>query len=170
MKKKFFVIMFLLFGGLTGCTSENGSKSIDSSSQDSVIESKRESNELKAQPSDVKLDLESPTVIDGIEITLKKMEDSNVISDGKKKTLYSFEVKGKNITSDVKGLGAIDFFMVTEDGKLYSIDDTISNFGDELKPDKEISGKLIYSIDSGKKVKAISYKPADDILASWKIK
>ena len=111
-------------------------------------------------------------VVDGIELTLKQIKTSIVSkNEGKEtKSLYGFDINGKNITSAKLGLGAIDFVVITEDGKEHRIDDTISNFGNEIEPDKTISGKAYFSIDKGKTIEKIQYKPVDKVLASWRLK
>lgn len=110
-------------------------------------------------------------VVDGMELTLKQLKTTTVSkNEGKEtKSLYGFEINGKNISSAKLGLGAIDFVVTTTDGKEHSIDDAVSNFGNEIEPDKTISGKAYFSIDKGQKIEKIQYKPVDKVLVSWNV-
>ena len=111
-------------------------------------------------------------VVNGMELTLKQLKTTKVLkNDGKEtKVLYGFEINGKNISDAKLGLGSIDFLVTTSGEKEHTIDDTASNFGNEIEPDKTISGKAYFSIDEDQKVEQIQYKPMDKVLASWKVK
>ena len=97
-------------------------------------------------------------VVFGMELTLKQLKTTTVSkNEGKEtKSLYGFEINGKNISSAKLGLGAIDFVVTTTDGKEHRID-------------KTISGKAYFSIDKDQKIEQIQYKPVDKVLASWNV-
>lgn len=180
LKKISYTLILLTI--MTGCSGGSKAKTKDSteltkqttsekivkkSTEQTTTEQSTAKKEEKAV--EEKQQLNEPLVIDGLEITVSQLETSNIIVDGQNKKLYGFDVHGKNISSVAKGLGAIDFVLTTEDGKEYELDDSISAFGNELKQEEEIEGKIYFSIESGKKVKTVGYKPSNEVLISWEI-
>lgn len=86
----------------------------------------------------------------------------------KKQTIYSVHVKGKNVSADMKGLGAIDFLLKTDKGE-QTINMDFTSFVDEMDKGETIEGDLYFQLKKGETPKAIEYKPTDKVMYSWKI-
>lgn len=151
----------ILFLGACSTTTNESKDSTKKGDKTEVVQKQTTANKL-----------DEPIVVDGIELTIKQLKTTIVSkNEGKEnKLLYGFDIHGKNISGAKLGLGAIDFIVTTTDGKEHKIDDTVSNFGNEVEFDKSISGKAYFSIDKDQKVKQIQYKPIDKVLASWDVK
>lgn len=155
-----FSLVALLFLG--ACSGTDSKSNQNNKNQDKSSETKQETGSA----------LTEPVVVNGMELTIEQLKTTAVSSgEGKEnKNLYGFEINGKNISSTKSGLGAIDFVLTTSDGKEHAIDDTIVNFGNEIEPDKSITGKMYFAIDKNHKITKLSYKPEDKVLNSWDVK
>lgn len=153
--KKLLLVLVCLFG-LVGCA---GNKTNDF---------KADNNKMRKTST---IESKSPEVIDGLEITVSNLSEKiSVNKNGKRQKLYIFEVVAKNIGQDVKGLGAIDFVMVTDKNRAYSIDIETPAFGGEVQPSETTSGKMYFSVPVNEKVSKIKYQPEKKVLETWKIK
>lgn len=144
---------------LGGCQTKNEDKKTADSSE-----------KAKVEQASTKKQLGKTTVVDGIELTVSNVQTKPVASEKEKKTLYTVDIKGKNISSFAKGLGAIDFQLVTKDGKKHKISTNYNAFGTELETEKEVEGTAYFELAEKDKVSKIDYIPSDKSLMSWDIK
>ena len=151
----------MLFLGACSATTNEGEKTAKKEDKTEAVQKQASANKLG-----------KAIVVDGLELTLNQLKTTTVSkNEGKEtKSLYGFDINGNNISTTKLGLGAIDFVVITTDGKEYRIDDTVSNFGNEIEPEKTISGKAYFAIDKEQKIEQIQYKPMDKVLASWNVK
>lgn len=162
--KKIMIGISLIALLLLGACSASGTK------EKKVSEKNEDTGETKKQSGASKLG--ETIVVDGLEITIKQLKTTTVVkNEGKdKKDLYGVEITGKNIGSIPMGLGAIDFIVTTADGKEHKIDDSVTNFGDEIVQDKSLTGKAYFVIEKDQKIAQLQYKPSDKVLANWDLK
>ena len=111
MKKLLLSIIAVCFL-LTGCESANN-KQVDNSGESTAPVAKVA----------VKDGLNEPFTADGIEMKITDVTSSESVDQAKKpKQLITFTVEYKNIGTDDKGMGAIDFRLVTDKkDKAYSV-------------------------------------------------
>lgn len=109
------------------------------------------------------------TVIDGVEISVSNLQNNSISNDKGKKSLCSIEVKGKNISSFTKGLGAIDFKLVTTDGKRHDVSNNYNVFGSEIDTDKDIKGTLYFELSDKETPSKLEYTPNDKALMIWNL-
>ena len=108
-------------------------------------------------------------IVNGGEMTLTDFGEKTLLdTNQKKQNIYSVHVKGKNVSADMKGLGAIDFLLKTDKGE-QTINMDFASFGDELDKGETIEGDLYFQLKKGETPKAIEYKPTDKVMYSWKI-
>ena len=163
MKKKILILSLGLTLLLTGCNAKENNKT-DGSGESVKIEQKKDTKKSKEEKSD------KTTVVEGIEITVSDMQTREaVVENQKKQTLYSFHVKGKNISFSEKGLGSVDFVLKTVDGKDHTISENYNIFGNGIAENEEIEGDLYYLLDKDVEVKSLEYKPVDKVLMTWKL-
>lgn len=146
---------------LTGCAAGND-KGTSSSGETSVSVAKVE----------VKDGLNAPFTADGMEMKLTEVSSSESVNQAKKPMqLITFTVEYKNIGTQDKGMGAIDFRLVTDKkDKTYNVTEEMEAFGGVLAPEKASRGKLYYLIGSGEKPTKLEYAPADKPLKTWNLK
>lgn len=163
MKKKVLIIGLGLTLLLAGCGANENNKT--DGSRDSIkIEKKENSKKAKEEQSD------KTTVVDGLEITISDMQTREAVGENQaKQTLYSFHVKGKNISFSEKGLGSVDFVLKTADGKEHTISENYNIFGNGISENEEIEGDLYYLLDKDTEVKGLEYKPVDKVLMTWEL-
>lgn len=115
--------------------------------------------------------LNTPFTADGIEMKLTEVSSSeSVDQDDKPKQLITFTVENKNIGTEDKGIGAIDFRLVTDKkDATYDVTEEMEAFGGVLKPDESAKGKLYYLIEPGEKPTKLEYAPADKALKTWEL-
>ncbi|EOD7438602.1 DUF4352 domain-containing protein [Enterococcus faecium] len=112
---------------------------------------------------------EESVIVNGLELTLSGFSQKEMVTaNQKKQQVYVVHVKGKNVSSSDKGLGAIDFVLKTTDGKTHQVTSELASFGNELQNSKSIEGDLYYSLSKNEKPKMVEYKPTDKVLYSWK--
>ncbi|WP_348921855.1 DUF4352 domain-containing protein [Enterococcus rotai] len=165
MKKVMLTIGLGLSLLLVGCNAKtNNVKDTDSSGNGAKIEQVTKKDGSKAE------DKGTPVVVDGIEITISDMQTREAVGEKQaKQTLYSFHVKGKNISFSEKGLGSIDFILKTKDGKEHTISENYNIFGDGIDENEEIEGDLYFLLDNDAEVESLEYKPLDDVLMTWEL-
>lgn len=162
MKKKILIIGLGLTLLLASCDANENNKT-DSSGNSIKIE-KKENKKTKEEKSD------KITVVDGLEITISDMQAREAVGDKQtKQTLYSFHVKGKNISFSEKGLGSVDFVLKTADGKEHTISENYNIFGNGVLENEEIEGDLYYLLDKAAEVRSLEYKPVDKVLMTWEL-
>ncbi|MGG5317345.1 DUF4352 domain-containing protein [Enterococcus sp. AZ072] len=117
----------------------------------------------------VKDGLNTPFTADGIEMKLTEVSSSESVDQADKpKQLITFTVENKNIGTEDKGIGAIDFRLVTDKkDKTYPVTEEMEAFGGVLKPDESAKGKLYYLIEPDEKPTKLEYAPADKALKTW---
>ena len=163
MKKKVLIIGLGLTLLLAGCGANENNKT-DGSGESIKIEKKENSKKSKEEKSD------KTTVVDGLEITISDMQTREAVGENQtKQTLYSFHVKGKNISFSEKGLGSVDFVLKTADGKEHTISENYNIFGNGISENEEIEGDLYYLLDKDTEVKSLEYKPVDKVLMTWEL-
>lgn len=160
MKKLLLSIIAVCFL-LTGCESANN-RQVDNSGESTAPVAKVA----------VKDGLNEPFTADGVEMKITDVTSSESVDQAKKpKQLITFTVEYKNIGTDDKGMGAIDFRLVTDKkDKAYSVTEEMEAFGGVLKPDETAKGKLYYLIGQGEKAKQLQYAPAGKALKTWNLK
>ncbi|MBC1936805.1 hypothetical protein HCA69_10535 [Listeria grandensis] len=163
MKKTVLISCIIAVGLLGGCSLAESEKI------DQVNQGTNQTKQVDKQEK-VADDLNKPVVVDGIELTVKQEETTDMKKGDLTNRLYSFSISGKNISTTKKGLGAIDFLVKTTNGKKIKVDDSLETFGNEIEKDKTITGRAYFSVGANEKVSEIEYKPADDVLMVWKIK
>ncbi|MBO0481018.1 DUF4352 domain-containing protein [Candidatus Enterococcus courvalinii] len=126
-------------------------------------------NESTKNDSSIK-EKKQTSVAEGIRFTISQPKKEKKQELGKEKILYTFQVKGENVSSNSKGLGSIDFVLETTDRKEVDIDPTMATFGDELKPTKSLSGPVTFSLNKTEKPKKLIYKLGDKKTAEWDVK
>lgn len=119
----------------------------------------------------VKDGLNTPFTADGIEMKLTEVSSSESVDQADKpKQLITFTVENKNIGTEDKGIGAIDFRLVTDKkDATYDVTEEMEAFGGVLKPDESAKGKLYYLIEPGEKPTKLEYAPADKALKTWEL-
>lgn len=160
MKKLLLSIIAVCFI-LTGCSSA-GDKETKDSGATSVSVAKVA----------VKDGLNTPFTADGIEMKITEVSSSESVNEAKKpKQLITFTVEYKNIGTEDRGIGAIDFRLVTDKkDKTYNVTEEMEAFGGVVEPGKASKGKLYYLIEPGEKPKKLEYAPADKALKTWDLK
>ncbi|EPI05404.1 hypothetical protein D920_00117 [Enterococcus faecalis 13-SD-W-01] len=111
--------------------------------------------------------LGEPTVIEGLEITIKEPEKKEVINEKENKILYTINIKGKNISSVSKGIGSIDFRLQTKDGKKFSVSKDYNIFGKELNTNEEVEGDLYFVLSKKESVDQLVYLLNDQKHITW---
>lgn len=125
----------------------------------------------------MKDDLAEPFTADGIEMKITEVVSSESVNQADKpKQLITFTVECKNIGTQDKGIGAIDFQLMTDKkdkknrkDKTYSVTEEMEAFGGVLAPEKTSKGKLYYLIEPGEKPTKLAYAPADKALKTWNL-
>ncbi|MFR3685614.1 MAG: DUF4352 domain-containing protein [Enterococcus sp.] len=165
MKKILLSIVAVCFF-LTGCdTSSN--KETDGSKDTSA----------KVSEVTMKDELDTPFTADGVEMKITDVSTSESVDQADKpKQLVTFTVECKNIGTQDKGVGAIDFQLVTDKkdkknkkDKTYNVTEEMEAFGGVLEPEKTSKGKLFYLIEPGEKPTKLAYAPADKALKTWNL-
>ena len=165
MKKLLLSIVAVCFF-LTGCASSNN-KETDSSKDTTA----------KVSKISMKDDLAEPFTADGIEMKITEVVSSVSVNQADKpKQLITFTVECKNIGTQDKGIGAIDFQLMTDKkdkknkkDKTYNVTEEMEAFGGVLAPEKTSKGKLYYLIEPGEKPTKLAYAPADKALKTWNL-
>lgn len=160
MKKLVLSILAICFF-LTGC----------STSDDKGTSSSGEDGSAPTAEVAIKDGLNTPFTADGIEMKITEVSSSESVDQADKpKQLITFIVENKNIGTEDKGIGAIDFQLVTDKkDKTYSVTEEMEAFGGVLKPDESAKGKLYYLIEPGEKPTKLEYAPADKALKTWNL-
>ncbi|MGX2945485.1 DUF4352 domain-containing protein [Enterococcus alishanensis] len=156
--KKFLLSMIAVGFVLTGCNSNTNNKTDDSGNSSASI--------AKVE---VKDGLNVPFTADGIEMKITEVSSSESVNEAEKpKQLITFSVEYKNIGTQDKGMGAIDFQLVTDKkDKTYNVTEEMEAFGGVLKPEESATGKLYYLIGTGEKPTKLEYAPTDKTLKTW---
>ncbi|EUJ33812.1 hypothetical protein MFLO_01250 [Listeria floridensis FSL S10-1187] len=133
-----------------------------------IVKIKKETNENKS----VTVSANDHTVtVDNMKITLENSDVSKVSNkndSGEK--VYSFKVKGENVSNDQKGLGTTDFVLKTSDGKTVAPDYSYASFGDSFEKGESLTGTVYFVLKKDIKPTELQYKPADDVAATWEVK
>lgn len=92
-------------------------------------------------------DINKMKTSESFEITLTsvKLVENNLNTDVKHDTL-ELGVKAKNISKKDADIGTGDFYILGQKNKKYTFTGNESNFGNVVKPGKELAGKGYYSI------------------------
>ncbi|MBO1301128.1 MULTISPECIES: DUF4352 domain-containing protein [Enterococcus] len=151
----FSTILLLSLPILTSCKNTNNHATTTTSSSALDIETQKVDGIGKA------------TVIDGLEITINKPEKKAITDEKGDKILYTFHVKGKNISSVTKGLGSIDFSLETKDGKQHSVSTNYTVFGQELDANQEIEGDLYFELNKNDSIEQLIYLVSDQKHIAW---
>ncbi|MGM0214818.1 DUF4352 domain-containing protein [Enterococcus sp. AZ109] len=118
----------------------------------------------------VKDGLEVPFTAEGIEMKLSGVSTSESVDEnGDAKQLVTFVVEAQNIGTDEKGIGAIDFQLVTDKEETYRVTEEMEAFGGVLEPEESSKGKLYYLIEPGEKPQQLTYTPSDKTLKTWEL-
>ncbi len=108
-------------------------------------------------------------IVNGLELELSGFEEKKMLDvNQKEQDVYTVHVKGKNVSSSNKGLGAIDFILETKDGKEVEVTSDLASFGGEVKTSGTIEGDLFFTLKSNQEPSEVQYKPEKDDLYSWK--
>lgn len=102
-----------------------------------------------------------------LEITPKRLT-AVINGSNEKNVILTVELLIKNTDSVENGAGAYDFVLKSE-GKELSPYSEANNFGDNIAPEKEMTGKVSFEIPKNSKELELIYKVSDKKLASWKL-
>lgn len=109
-------------------------------------------------------------IADGLKISVSEPNKEKK-NDGKKmQVVYTFHVKGENVSSSERGLGSIDFVLETKDQKILQPDPDMETFGDDIVPGKTIKGPVSFTLDENQKPEKLMYQISDKTLAEWQVK
>ena len=158
--KKLVMSMLALCFFLTGCSSADTKETTNSGDGAAPVAQVAVNDELN-----------TPFTADGIEMKITEVSSSESVDQADKpKQLITFTVENKNIGTEEKGIGAIDFRLVTDKkDKTYNVTDEMEAFGGVLKPDESAKGKLYYLIEPGEQPTKLEYAPADKALKTWSL-
>lgn len=110
-------------------------------------------------------------IIDGMQITLSGFEEKKMINtDNKEIQVYTVHIKGENVSSFEKGLGAIDFVLTTNQENELVVTNNLISFGNSVGSGKQIEGDLYFELSKDEKPESVTYRPGDDDLYTWDIK
>ncbi|WP_099224807.1 DUF4352 domain-containing protein [Listeria costaricensis] len=85
-----------------------------------------------------------------------------------KKNMVSIEMSFLNNDNSTVGVGAADFKIKSGD-ETYTVYPQGNNFGDEIEPNKEMSGKAYFELPNTVKKGTLVYMPLEEEEASWSV-
>ncbi|WP_239257186.1 DUF4352 domain-containing protein [Listeria ilorinensis] len=101
-------------------------------------------------------------------IDMKINQIKTTESTKEKINMVSIEMTFVNNDNSTVGVGAADFKIKSGD-KTYTVYPQGNNFGDEIEPSKELTGKAFFELPETIKKGTLVYAPSEDELASWSI-
>ncbi len=105
-----------------------------------------------------------------VDMIVTNLVVSNSQSEKKDMIMLEVEMEFKNKSKSDYGVGAHDFKVKDQDGKVheaYGMEP--DNFGDVLSPGKSMKGTGYYEIPKNTKNVTFIYQPKKDSLAEWKL-
>ncbi|WP_165005475.1 DUF4352 domain-containing protein [Enterococcus sp. ZJ1668] len=157
MKKIAMLISSLaLLVGLAACTKPSQSETDKKTAQTEVSQA-------------TSTETAESLVADGLRISVSKPSVDKSNNGEQKQTIYTFQVIGENISSDTKGLGSIDFVLVTTDGQKVNIDPEMESFGDEIPAEKKLEGPVAFVLTEDQKPAQLLYQIDGETLAQWDV-
>ncbi|MGG4155014.1 DUF4352 domain-containing protein [Peribacillus muralis] len=122
------------------------------------------------EKNDEKTDLNKTIRSNKIDMVVTDLVVSNSQSEKKDTIMLEVEMEFKNNSKSDYGIGAHDFKVKDQDGKIHDVYGMEpDNFGDVLPPGKSMKGTGYYEVPKNTKNVSFIYQPKEESLAEWKL-